>query len=621
MALENLGNGIGLLYVTDASGNILDTWNNTQDGAISFLNAALTAAPLSGEVLATALINIASVTGTGHITNITVNGVSIMNATASNTTPTALATDAATIINSYISSPDYTAFASTGNITLSAVAGSGATPNGYVVVVSSSNSSITNNNMSGGSITSGTYSTAFNGRRFYIYADAAAVLGTISSSTEVSNAIISKGSQAARTIQAREILTNAISVQRENSAQIVQVDTQAGGPTSTLQTIATTGYIDGDTLQLVGADPTHVVTVNTSGNIVLANSVPFVSGDASNVLTVQYSVSLDKFVELSRTPGLNFTATSVRAQGIPYPQSGVTNTTLTNGGGTITLSPGSSTQVQYLTGTPSLSSSWSVVGGGSPINGDIFQVIYRAVPTLNSNTVTIFGKTLTSIQAVSGQIYAIATYRSASSSYDCVILDDVSGIDFATTSAVAAKENALGNPAADGYLLASTAAGARYWTPPTSGGSNNIVLSAPDHADVQTGANTTPTTLKTYTLLANTFLTDQSQIVIESRGYLGSDGNSKNIKIYFGSQFVGSWTNTLSGDTYKIVATVTRGSGTTQFGDVVICTSTGVVAVFANVAMTQNLSTDITLSIVGTNGSAVAGDIICSYMSVKLFAK
>lgn len=85
------------------------------------------------EVLATARVDLSGISY-ATISDLTVNGVSIINAAVPfNSTPTQTATDLAASINTKISTPDYTATASGAIVTISALAGTGATPNGFVV--------------------------------------------------------------------------------------------------------------------------------------------------------------------------------------------------------------------------------------------------------------------------------------------------------------------------------------------------------------------------------------------------------------------------------------------------------------------------------------------------------
>lgn len=621
-SIEQLGNGVGYIYVTDPGNAIVSTMDNDAAGASAALALALTSGPLSGESLASATVTISAVTGSKQVSNITINGVSIMNATVTGATAALLNAAVVANINSFISSPDYNAFVSNSQIIIQPSIGTGATPNGYVIVVSQSGVTYTATNMAGGATTSGTYGTGFNGKRFYLYADVAAAVGNISGATEISASIIQRGSLAGHVTQSGTAATGIMTyLIRQASYMDVTLDSVNGDPAETLTQISTSGFVDGDIIQIRGADPTHVITL-TSGtgtnDILLSSGVAFSTADINTSISLQFVAASNQWAEINRTPALSFATASVRGQGVPWAVPGVHAVTMSTGG-TVTLTPGTDKGVQNITGSPSMASGYNITTAGSPMDGDMFTVIYKATPTLNSQTVTIFGVALTATQAASGKIVVTAVYSTTATAYLVNVYNNVNNVDWATVASVAAKENSLGNPAANGYMLISNTDGTRYWIPIPTAMSGNNVLSAPNHSDVGTDANTNEKTLKTYTLPANTFLPDQSQIVIEARGYVGADGNTKTINVYFGSQVVGSWVTTVNNNQFKLICTVTRNSVTTQFGDAQIIASGGTCASFANTSLTQDLSTDITLSITGQNGTAIADDVVCSYMSVKLF--
>jgi hypothetical protein len=88
------------------------------------------------EVLSSGSITITG--SSGSITNVTVNGVSVLDSTVTyNTSAAQTASDLAAAINSTLSSPEYTASASGAVVTLKALPGTGAGPNTYVVAVTS----------------------------------------------------------------------------------------------------------------------------------------------------------------------------------------------------------------------------------------------------------------------------------------------------------------------------------------------------------------------------------------------------------------------------------------------------------------------------------------------------
>lgn len=89
--------------------------------------------------------------GAGSVDSITVNGVEVLGAAVPyNTDLNTTATDVATQINSFTSSPEYTAAAVGPVITITAASGLGSNPNGFVIVVSSTTITTAKTNMGGG---------------------------------------------------------------------------------------------------------------------------------------------------------------------------------------------------------------------------------------------------------------------------------------------------------------------------------------------------------------------------------------------------------------------------------------------------------------------------------------
>lgn len=142
----------GTAYTISAS-----TINNgaVGDESITLLETQANAAGVS-EVLATADITIdggSSNPGTNKITSITVDGAEILNASIDWTTSHSnTASLIAAQIDSHNSTPEYTADANGATVTVSAVAGSGAAPNGFSVVVTTAGdvTDTSDSTMSGG---------------------------------------------------------------------------------------------------------------------------------------------------------------------------------------------------------------------------------------------------------------------------------------------------------------------------------------------------------------------------------------------------------------------------------------------------------------------------------------
>lgn len=94
----------------------------------------------------------------------------------------------------------------------------------------------------------------------------------------------------------------------------------------------------------------------------------------------------------------------------------VTTTTLTNVGGTITLNPKEDNRYLYLNGSATLAGNWVITGSGTAVEHS-FWVKYAATLTVGVNSVTIFGETLTSEEALGGDVSVFAQYDTTNSVY------------------------------------------------------------------------------------------------------------------------------------------------------------------------------------------------------------
>lgn len=620
MALDKLGNGVGFLYITDPNNVIISTINNIPASVRPILSEALISGPLSGEVLASANI---SITHAGDITNITVDGVGIMGAsTISGASPALLASNTVDAINSAISSPDYTATLKGTQFVIQAATGSGANANGLAVIVSYASSGAGTNTatMTGGSGTGGLYGRGANGRRFYINAASNAPEGNISGATEITNDIIDQGLQKAQLISSTTLVTGSISLPRVSSQAQILIDTEGGTPTGTMTTISSATYEDGDILLLRGENSGHVVTINQAGNIVLANGVLFLTGTAANILAVQYNATANKWYEIFRSPNLNLATTALRQGGIPAMVPGTAQVTMPTSG-TLTLDAATSNGIQVVTGSPNLVGGYNITAAGTPIDGDIWKVIYNATPVTGGvNAVTIFGATLTDAQATSGKVYVQSVYDGSTTSYKTDVFSNFNGVDFATAATTASKEPALGNPAANGYVLASTTVGVRSWVPQTLPSGINV-LAGGDPTPVGTGANTTLTVLKTFTLLGGTLANNGDQIVIEAKGVFGADGNDKKLSFRIGSSSTAVVISSQNNINYYVTCTMTRSSATTLYYTMKFFYDDGTSILSSGTALTATLANNNAVSIMGQNGTAVANDVVCEFYNVNVYYK
>lgn len=100
----------------------------------------------------------------------------------------------------------------------------------------------------------------------------------------------------------------------------------------------------------------------------------------------------------------------------PKVNQGVTQTTLVNGGGTITLVAGRDKRNQTLVGSPTLAASYVIQGTGVA-DGDEFFIKYSAAAVIGGNTITIFGVTLSDLQSLNGNLTVHAQYDLANAAW------------------------------------------------------------------------------------------------------------------------------------------------------------------------------------------------------------
>lgn len=313
-------------------------------------------------------------------------------------------------------------------------------------------------------------------RKRYFLNNAGAA-GVLAGATEITRFLVTKGLNATLPFNSNTIAGGVISPSRYASITVINVLNQGGAGTDDLDTITATDYSDGDIIFLRGGDAAQIVTVkDATGNIFLANAVDFDSADSTTVLTLEYLSAGDQgagFYEVSRSPNPAISVATLRANNIAVPVQGVNKTTLTNGGGTINIEPGVDKGHQVYDGTVTLAGSWVIQIQPAPVtpylDGDTVFVEYRALATVGANSVTIFGIALTATQALEGRVFLRATYKLSNTTWYYDIFYDARGVDITNLAYVDATfEPALGNPAANGWILSSTTLGVRSWIPNTA---------------------------------------------------------------------------------------------------------------------------------------------------------
>lgn len=315
------------------------------------------------------------------------------------------------------------------------------------------------------------------GRRYFLNSAGGAVQGDLTGAIEISTNIILSGLVSSLPVNTFTISGGVLTITRNSGLQLVNVETEGLAASDDLDSISTAGFITGDITIFRGVSAARVSTFkNLIGNVGLANSTVFLTGDKTHSIILQYDSVAGNWFELSRTPNPTINVATLRAGGIPEPISGVNKTTLTAGGGTINLEPGVDKGYQVYDGTAVLAASWNIqiqpVPSTPYLDGDKMIVDYRSLLTVGANSVTIFGIALTATQALEGRVVVMATYRLSTLTWYYDIFYGAQGVDITNKAYVDATfEPVLGNPAANGYILSSTTGGVRSWIP-NPGGSN-----------------------------------------------------------------------------------------------------------------------------------------------------
>lgn len=621
--LASLGNGVGYIYITDEDKVCISTLNNSPSGRDVALADALIKGQLASEQQAFGIVEVTA--AAGSISNLTVNGVAIIGAAATGATTALQAADLASKINSYTSVPDYTAVAIDSKCYIYALPGTGSTPNGYVVTSTVvAPTTTTDTDMAGGNSGNGRYADNY-GHRYFYNPSSSAQEGIVGGSQEITRYFINRGLQNQIYKEDLTISGGALEFYRNASIVHCVIETEGAAATDDLRTIFVTGAQVGDLLIIRGKQTGNVTTFKDyssgSDNIYLNNSLEFSTGDPSTYIILKYDLpdgGSYGWYEVSRA-AVQPTVSVLRSNNISIPVQGTTDTTLVAGGGTITLIPGTDKEFQVLLGSPILVASYSVIFGGSPKDGDRFIIYYKATATTGTGqTVTIAGITLTETQMGNGKSIVIAEYDSTGATWRSVLLPDESTRDLVDTVDLATKEDSLGNPAADGYVLTSTVAGVRSWS-----NLPNPIL----HNDVSNSGTTaiiTEEILKTYTLPGGTLDSDGDALYVEAVLETAANANNKTINLKFGvTTLVSTGAIVSNNSRFIIKATITRVSSTSQycfaeiFGYEGVSTALVTAATFGGpTSPGETLSADVDLVVTGQNGVAAANDIICKSLMV-----
>lgn len=526
--IAKYGSGVGLIYLTDVNDNLVRVFSNDANGRNIAEKEMLISSVLTSNISASSLVTVTA--AGGDITNLSYNGVSVFDVTTPVTgaTTSDLATNLATAINAHLSTPEYTAVASGDTVTVYLDPDQGSSLNGTVAAFTTTGAAtMTATDLDGGTYASEEVDSQI-GYKMYLDASTSASYTSIVGATDVTSAVLRKSAASPYTIREVEIGQGSISVDRDGTTTIVSVQTEGAVAADDLTSIDAGIFADGDLIILVGREAGKVTTVKEGGNIELANNADFLTGAKEFNITLQFSISDNKWYEVNRSPGNDLSVASLRSSSIATPVQGIEVYALTAGGGSVNLTAGTDKGIYILTGGVTLTGSWSFNLNPGLVDGDRFTFISEASVNLNGFSLNVLGINLTSAQAAGGNVIVEAYWSSSAASWNVQIIRDTNSEDLATTADLTTKEDSLGNPGADGDILSSTTGGVRSWIP----------ASFASTLDVETttfnSAGTGLETAYTYTINAATLLPGES-IDVEVNGFFAANANAKSLAIKFGA--------------------------------------------------------------------------------------
>ena len=423
--IQDLGNGLGFIYVTDPSSNILKVYQNDADGARNVKLDGVKAAALGANRVATAIIQIPTPTATGTITSITISGINLIDITApisyaAATPPATTAQDVVNAINSYVgvdgsgNEVDFTAVRISDVVYIFSPSSSGTTYNGVTpVLVNTGGFSYTvTQDMEGGSTSDEVYDDAI-GYRFYLDADygttscsggGTATTDSIANATEITKFIVFVGLQASVPQKDITIADDSIYSSREGLYSILHLTGQ-GAANDDLESIILSDVAVGDRILL--QSETNTITVKATGNINLQSTTYDVI--TSSMIELVYKED-NEWHEISRSSAAVGNTASFRTAGFGmFALEGFATQALSVGG-TTTFTANTDKKIQQLTGSATLSGGVVYQLSATAEEGDEFWLVYDATGVVGGFSLSIFGVTLTADLALNGGLIFYARY-------------------------------------------------------------------------------------------------------------------------------------------------------------------------------------------------------------------
>jgi hypothetical protein len=413
--ITDLGNDLGWIYVMEPDGvTFADSIRNTSVGVKTVKSIAAQANALSLNKRAYGIITVNTVTGSGDVTAINIDGVNQLGGNVSYAAGSAIvvASAIAAGINSFTpgSGDDYIATSILKNVYVYAPISAGDSPNGKAITVSNTgNLSTTQTAIDFGSNGDTVYDSEI-GYRFFIDADynsSTAAPGVLSGNqVEITNAIITRGLNMSFDRQSKTIAAGVISITRQSAITVVDVDTESSAASDDLDSISFGDGADGDIIILRGANASRVVTVTAAGNLNRVNA--FATAAADTQIVLMYIAG--EFHEASRSGG-NYVPTAAAFRTALFPLLTSTAygraTVAPADNTTTTVTPNSSKKIQRIAGTVSLTTGNYIVDivTTNAIAGDEFFIAYYGqVTAVGPFTVVIESNTLSVREALLGGV-------------------------------------------------------------------------------------------------------------------------------------------------------------------------------------------------------------------------
>ena len=304
-SVSDIGNGLGLLYVTDKTGLIggkLYTVDNDAAGARRINGDGSSAFNVASGTKAFGYVDITNISNPGDVVDsLTINGVEQITppATAASTDTAAFAIVLAQNINDHTpgSGVNYVAQAEGSRVWIFPPDGAGSTVNGHAISVNGVGiTTADSGTIEGGDDGTGLVNENY-GLRFFIDADygtsgcpgsGTADPNSLANALEITDYVINQGLQTAANTQAIVMNTTAktATITRKRNYQFIELTTGAGA--SDLESINTNGFNVNDVIVCYGGNAAQVITFKDNvGNIELQSNDDFLTGGINNVIALR----------------------------------------------------------------------------------------------------------------------------------------------------------------------------------------------------------------------------------------------------------------------------------------------------------------------------------------------